>query len=539
MARGATVRFRLYTWQYAADLWSRRPISGVGAAAFPRLSGQMAIRDKALDPAAFMGDWTAHAHNELFEVFSEIGMLGGVTFVGGFVATIIAALRLLRKPLSSRERWLYAGVLAATAALMTDLMFSVGLRLPGVPAVFFTLIGITWAACRCCEAQPLAQAAPPNQPPAPGRPRRLLVAAVAGTCSIATGWLALRDWSGVRHEFAAYTALREQRYDQAIASATLAQTKLLDPVRRLFAGEREVRARYGRARTAFEEYRAAGGESGSATEAARRHAVTACRDTVDAAARLERRAPTFLGMPAIGARAAEMLVELHRGVDPENAAKWRRLAEQAWRLQRVYTPFDEPTLLALTRYPADLRRQIGLLRDALRAETTSEQWDTTLERVAAAPGFADTLTQFLVATGPFDPQTDLDALIASMAPEIHRLVAAYAAMNGALLDAADHSARAARLYEPMRGRFPMLQPAAIAEQAQYVFRASPSSPAEAIDLIRAAIEALPEIQEQQLAARARPFQVRLTTYLLAAGDEQAAREQLAHLLDANTDPSAV
>ena len=104
-------------------------------------------------------------------------------------------------------------------------------------------------------------------------------------------------------------------------------------------------------------------------------------------------------------------------------------------------------------------------------------------------------------------------------------------MTGAFLEAARHSARATRLYEPMRIRFPMLYPTSLAEQAQYVFRARPTEPGGAIDLINVAIEALPKIQKQQLAAKERPFRERLAIYLLAAGNEQAAREQLNELLD--------
>lgn len=539
MARGATVRFRLYMWQYAADMWAQRPISGLGAAAFPRHSGLMAIRDQALDPAAFMGDWAAHAHNELFEVFAEIGMLGGVTFVGGFVATIIAASRLLRSGLSNRQRWLYSGVFAAVVAMMTDLLFSVGLHLPGVPAVFFTLVGIVWAASRCNAGESLAHAGQPDESSASRRHRRLLVAAGAAACSIGGFWLAIRDWQGVGHEFAADAALAEQRPREAVEAAIAAQSRLLDPVRRVRAAEREVRARIRLARVAFRQYiELKDGNTASqptpanaATEAARMRAIGECREAAAAATRLDRRVPTLRGMPAVGAQAAEMLAELHRTRDASSYAQWRELAKRAWRLQRVYRPFDEEALLALTRYPATQAVLIGLLRDALRSEAAGGEWDAALRRVAATPGFDDTLLRFVVAVGPIDPQTDLEPLIASMAPEVHRLAAARWAMRGDFLKAALHSAEATRLYDPMRIRFPLLYPMSLGEQAQYVFRASPTEPDGAIDLISAAIEALPRIQKQQLAAKERPFRERLAIYLLAAGNEQAAREQLDELLD--------
>ena len=109
MARGATVRYRIYAWRYAAALWSQRPISGIGAGNYPRLAGIMSVGDRVLDPAAFMAEMVDHAHNELFEVFAEIGLVGGVTFVAGLLATIVAASALLRTNLSPERRWLPVG----------------------------------------------------------------------------------------------------------------------------------------------------------------------------------------------------------------------------------------------------------------------------------------------------------------------------------------------------------------------------------------------------------------------------------------------
>jgi len=99
MARGATVRLRLYAWRYAACCGRPARSAARGPAAYPRLAGVLAAPDMTLDPAAFMGERESiveHAHNELFEVLTEIGLVGGVTFVAGLLATLFAGSALLR-----------------------------------------------------------------------------------------------------------------------------------------------------------------------------------------------------------------------------------------------------------------------------------------------------------------------------------------------------------------------------------------------------------------------------------------------------------
>ena len=54
-----------------------------------------------------MGDMVEHAHNRLFEVLSEIGLVGGVTFVGGLLGTLVAGGLLLRRRLRGRAMAVY------------------------------------------------------------------------------------------------------------------------------------------------------------------------------------------------------------------------------------------------------------------------------------------------------------------------------------------------------------------------------------------------------------------------------------------------
>ncbi|RMF72671.1 MAG: O-antigen ligase domain-containing protein, partial [Planctomycetota bacterium] len=322
MARGATVRFRLYTWRYAAELWSHRPISGLGAGSFARFAGALSIRDRMLDPAAFAGEVIAHAHNELFEVLAEIGLIGGVTYVAGLLATLAAAGVMLRSNLSRSRRWLLLGLVGGVVAVLVDSLFGVGLRLPGLPPVFYALLGTLWAACRATSrlqsADLRAHAAMRGT-----LLRRYGVSVLAATAAIVGGWLAARNAAGLADEMRAITTLAAAgqddptAYSQARAATLRAAGLLLDPVRVLLARERAVRCDFELARIAWERARSAERDA-----AARDAALRQCRRAYESAWAMNRAAPTIGRMPAAAARCAEWIGALLRPTDPTAARDW-------------------------------------------------------------------------------------------------------------------------------------------------------------------------------------------------------------------------
>lgn len=532
MARGATMRFRLYAWRYAAELWnadSWTRVAGQGAAAYPRLAGAYAVRDRALDPAAFMGEIVEHAHNELFEVLAEIGLVGGVTWVGGMIATIAAAVAALRARAGRRpgeqaargpqpadeSPWPLRSLLAAVVAILGDAAFGSALRLPGVPAIFFTLLGTLWVACRNGTPAPAdgpsapaaAQSHSSARPPAAAAQ---LAAFVALAAAVGCGWLAARNWTGVQHEFAAQAAYNRENYDAALDEAAAARRRLLDPVRVMAARRLEVQCLFGAARPAVQAWY-------TATEsrpAARAAAIARATRAYEAAGELRNRVPAFEYTDVYAARAAEWLAHLTAEVDPSTARTWMEQAERAWRWQRQRTPYDVETLLALTRYPAALPDHVALLRDALRFGDPYGPWRATLEQFAGVPGFDSVLGDFLAAAGPITPQTDVDAIVASMAPEAYRLAAAWYGLREDHERAAALAGRAVELYGPLRPRFPALQATALSEQADYVLRSAEGGPEPAVALLRQALASLPVIQRQQYDELARPLRIRLALCLL-------------------------
>ena len=536
MARGATVRFRVYAWRYAAALWGQRPISGFGAGAYPRLAGQLAANDRALDPAAFMADLVEHAHNELFEVLAEIGLVGGVTYVAGFVATLAAAGALLRANLSARRRWLYAGLAAGFCGLLGDALFGVALRLPGGPAVFFTLLGALWAACRSVSTR---------RTPAEGSrwvewmlARRYGVAGAALLGASATLWLAGRDWRGALREGRATAAWEAGEYERAAEYAQRALPFLLDPVRRLTTLHLSLTASFEEAREYARRLDPASrhaGEDAAAIAALREQTRGLAAETFDMCLRCIARAPALSSLFETAARSAEIVAALQ--TDPAAAETWRRRAIQSWQALRQGRPYEPDALLALARYevvrpardssaqvhPALLGDYAGLLRDALRAGFPSPDWLEAFRIAAATPGMEQVLDAMIRAVGPLNPQTNAENLMQSLAPERFRLRAMLRLARGEYAQAEQDAARAVELYVPLRARVPTLCSVALAEQADCALRATPREPERALALSQAALDALPAIQEQAGVEQARPFLARRATLLLAAGREDQAK----------------
>lgn len=546
--RGGSMRFRFYAWQYAAELWWLRPFSGHGAGAFTRLAGgELSQRDRLLDPAAFAGDWLDHAHNEVFEVLAEIGLVGGVTYVGALIALLIAGSHLYRAYCPAVPRWMRLGLAAALAALVADALVGVGLRLEGVQAIFFCIAGALLAALRTgapSESDSIqtdtlatlrglaAEARPPSLL------RRSALATVVTISAVGCATAAMTNWFGVLAESRIAPAMRDGRNQEAIRMGLVAEQALLTPFRKLAAAERVMEARFEAARLAavklLEETR------GGAHAAQRDVEVVAKlgREAYEAARQLDARATGFGRVQAIQAYASEMLSTLYDERNAGLAAEWRRRAHTAWLVQRRRAPADREALLALLRFPAPIAESAIYLRDALRGGWADEVWRSGLHALVRAPGFEDVVSGMLAEAEPLDARSDLDALVLSMAPESYRLAAAVAALRQDYESAAGHSKRAAELYQPMIPRLPELHSIALGEQAEYTLRADPRRAATALDLIRDAIARLPVISGEKFDALAAPLRLRAVPALLACDRVQEAEDALRRVLGPGTDSRA-
>ena len=551
MARGPTIRFRLYTWQYAAQLWSLRSISGHGAGAFPRYADQLARGDVLLDPAAFMGHNIGHAHNELFEVLVELGLVLGLTFVAGYVATLAAAAALVQSAgHSPQRRGLLIGLTAAVAALLADSAFGPGLRLPGMPAAFYTLLGVLWAASRSVSArlpEGLKEGAARPQTNAGKTGIRLFLRAFAkpegALALLAAGAAALAflaaslNWNGVLAEADAARKLAAGDAAAALSHTLSASERLLDPIRRLAARDLAVGLELQLARSGFLRWSASSrrdDDRGSAPrittdwQAAEGHALAA----IQLAEACRTRAPAFGLAGLYRAQAAELLASMHRDLDPAAARRWTDEAWSAWRARLEMRPSELEALLALCAYPERLAERLDCLRRALRAPASPQNWFPTprwfqrLDEIGRDPQLPGELAVLALNAAPYDPKTDLNVLVLSFAPETWRLRAAWLARGREFAAARDDAQRAVALYAAMRSRFPELYCVALAELAEYTLLATPSEAGRAAARLQDALSALPRIQEQKLAELAAPFRQRLARCLLAAGQQVEARRQI-------------
>ncbi|MBI5864564.1 MAG: O-antigen ligase family protein [Planctomycetes bacterium] len=537
LARGATIRFRVYAWQYAATLWSHRPISGLGAGSYPQMSGRLEayMRDRALDPAAFMSEAVEHAHNELFEVFVEIGLIGGLTFVAGHLATLVAASALLQASLSARRRWLMIGLVTGLIGMMADALLGVGLRLPGLSPAFYLLIGALWAACRSVSKRREPPGAA-ERLPRPMTARRYIVATTAVVAAGVGLYLAWTNWLGVLDEMRADRALPAKDYEAGEAAALRAESRLLDPVRKLMAAQQRVILLSEWAGAAFnriDKAQVVTSQAAGAPDVVRQLEETRarCRAAYDAAVALNGRAPSFGRPLGLAAHTAQLLAAIASLSDRQESLEWIARAVQCLRGQRMQRPSDVKTLLSLANlsqmgFTISAGDRVALLRDALRAGTPPPEWYGILQHEAAQPDFRAALAAMLTAVQPYGKATELDALIYSYAPEIHRLAAALAALEGQFEDAERLAARAVEMVAATALRFPDLPAAALSEQAEYAFRASPLEPQRALELAEQAIRAVPAIQIQKRMEARRPYAWRLAGYLLVAGDRDRAGTSL-------------
>lgn len=566
MGRGGSMRFRFYAWQYAAQLWWSRPFLGHGAGAFTRLAGDLGQTDRLVDPEAFAGDWLDHAHNEMFEVLAEIGLVGGVTYVGALIALLMAGVQMWRAASNTIPRWMRLALLSGVIALLTDAMVGVGMRLEGVQAVFYTLVGVLLAAARGVWREqagaPLqemlaayspaatrgAAAAATLPPPfrGPGAAAHstagaapeseaaplLLRVGVMGaglSAAVLCAALTVQNWVGVLAEAEIDPLLSRGEAVEALQSSLFAELTLLTPFRKLAAEERGLQARYALAHeSALRVLSEAQGQPSSSSQPGQREqgerALRLARAPYDAALALDRRAPGFGRVLAVQARCAELLAALHGAAEPALAGEWQRRAQTAWLLQRRRDETDPEALLALLHYPISLPEYAANLRNALRAGLPGEGWRAALARVAGLSEFEGAVQRVLAAAAPIDPETDPNSIVVSFAPEAHRLAAYWLAARGANAAAAEAAAQAARLYQPVRQRFGELYSVALAEQAEYTLRADAQAAGKAAALLEQALNALPQVSAQKQAAMALPYQLRLTQALLASGSVQRAEE---------------
>jgi O-antigen ligase len=182
-------RLRLLMWRTALSVCAEFPIFGVGIGQFP-------FQASAFNQDEILGRIPRfNAHNQFLEVAAELGMIGGVLFVGMFAAILWRAWKALR---ASRNPAL-GGAIAGVVAFLITCLGGQPLLYDIVAFPFWMALGVVLAAG---DASPSATAADQT-----AASRRLRSRVIAGFLVVLTLSIPVRVWQGqgqVNFALAAY-----------------------------------------------------------------------------------------------------------------------------------------------------------------------------------------------------------------------------------------------------------------------------------------------------------------------------------------------
>lgn len=224
--RDASLRSRAYAWAYAEDLINRAPFIGHGQGGFTRLGDASATQDVHADPLA-LNARIAHAHNEWLEVWSDLGAVGLMLVLTALGSTVWAALIAIPHLPNKAWRWTLAALLASLVALFIEECADVGLRIAGLPTVFYTVLGLVWALSRKPDDVTAHRTMHPG-----------LKRVGSGLCIVVGAALlvvSLGDFRSARAYFDVAAAVQNRAFDDATRLANEACRWTLNPDRRLIA----------------------------------------------------------------------------------------------------------------------------------------------------------------------------------------------------------------------------------------------------------------------------------------------------------------
>jgi O-antigen ligase len=138
-AEDPNARARFLCWAAGLEMWSTRPLLGVGAnnydTAFPEARAQFAASHAGSGLLAVNEDiLVARAHNEYLQILAELGVVGFTLFIVFCVALIIAAWRALRRAQSPLA---LGGVCSLVVFALSSGASSVSFRWLGSGLIFF------------------------------------------------------------------------------------------------------------------------------------------------------------------------------------------------------------------------------------------------------------------------------------------------------------------------------------------------------------------------------------------------------------------
>ncbi len=149
MATG-TLGIRIKIWQGTLRMIKARPFMGWGMGTYQIVYPRFRIPEYFLNPASVNA--TDHAHNELLEVTSEMGIIGLGIFLWLLGVVFFRGIKVFyRRPLDL-SNIIHAGLLAGVVALLIHNLTCVNLRLEASALYLYLFLGLISVGCKFSEA---------------------------------------------------------------------------------------------------------------------------------------------------------------------------------------------------------------------------------------------------------------------------------------------------------------------------------------------------------------------------------------------------
>lgn len=554
--RTDTAMFRIYCWSYALSLFTERPLIGHGQGSYVLLAQALSRKDAEFNPNLFPAQMLGHAHNEWLEILADLGVVGFVLVGLALAATCWGGMVALQRARTDCERWTIFALLGSFVGIVVCEATDVGLRMPGLPLVYSTVLGLLWAATRERDgAERHARRF--------GGPIRAAGLAAGVIVCGATLAISARDWQGALADYSITRLSSKMEWDSALNQAEIAANGRLSIEGRLSAANLTNLAATQAAGYRWQQLqrmlvrqerpdRLPVGVLDLIREDVAAFGVYRDKALASGQLLLER----MPGYPNAAARMADVLM-IQEQIE--------HLQEKLGLIEKAQSYLPKIQVLLLAEFERDRLEPVHGLRafeacgdkpltervDFLRMPLRSGPfWPTSFEMGSPLgldlmegvdpaigtllddAGFPMLLDR-LVQTGHTARQDpDSDACLRSYIPEAVRLAARARMLNREFAAAAELAALAVELSQKIESRFPNAVSLALIDQAQYLLLAFPNDPAKALAACQASIKRWPTTGNQD---HARAVRRNLAFFLLAAGDEEQARQQLTSTREAGSE----
>ncbi|MFQ5590272.1 MAG: O-antigen ligase family protein [Phycisphaerae bacterium] len=545
--RDASLRLRVYAWKYGYTMFKEKPFTGHGQGGFVLNGDAHAVGDVLKDPLPFEAR-LAHVHNEWLEVLADLGSTGLVLLAGVLFLTLRAGMTALNASATPSERWTLVGLLGALVGLIVEETFGVGLRVTGVPTMFYTVVGLIWASAGPRHNAVIDYLA--------ARPVRRVMSGMSGIAiAIAVLGITQNDFAAARAAYRAGQALQAEDYGEAIRLAEAATKSRLSPQRTL---ENIARFSEAQMRVAAVLQRRAIDREARARESDipdpqllalaqqdREYSDRHCREGSRALKELVARSPAYFNHGRI-----EYELNL---IQAANAAARQDVAEHdqclknaaaAIERELLRRPFHPTVTLEYLRVVGDaitLAETIDLLSRPLRHNRITPSYVDYLAHLTALPGFDGEFRRIVQSAyeTTASPAVSLPGPDSSVAwaPEKLRLAATVQFRLGNYESARGILRVAARAYDALARAAPIGAASCYAELADCQFFADPGRPESALASAYRAMSLAPEsLDGRRLKEN---VQRRMVDYYLAEDNEEQAKELLAQLAPPGTAEEAI